>query len=83
MVSVARRFLVNFLVGFVAAGCGGVVFVSCRLGECAVFSEVVEDHLSLEEGYVSFAFFLSASLSVIPCVPGLWFAARPFSSFWF
>ena len=56
----------NFLVGSVVAGLGGVVFVSCRLGESDVFSEAEEDRQPLDKGSFFFAFLLSASVKFIP-----------------
>ena len=42
-----------------------VFFCVYRFGEGAVFSETVDDHPSLDEGYVSVSFF-SAFFSVMP-----------------
>ena len=56
----------DFLVGSVVAGLGGVVFVSCRLGEGDVFSEAEEDRQPLDKGSFFFAFLVSASLKFIP-----------------
>ena len=65
MVSVARRILVDYTVGCVVAGRGGVFFTSSRLEEGAMFSEAVEDRPS-PEGSDFFVSFLSVSMNVIP-----------------
>ena len=66
VVSVARRALVDFLVGSVVVpGYGGVVFLSCILEEGSLFSQPGEDYPSHDEGSVSLS-FLSAILNFMP-----------------